>query len=181
VGDRREWPVVAGERADRNHGGGVPVGGPAGFDDDDVGIDDTDLHTAAKCGADRVGGQAAVGEQNLDQGTGAGLITEAVSGRCPVVLVVDTEHPRRSRSRQGGGPGQRAGLDPQHLQVVVQHQRLGPFGDQPGMGGDDAGTLEDVDRVGAEADLDTAADEPGPGPSRSIGGHTPATWRRPVV
>ena len=77
---------------------------------------------AAQRGADGVGGQAAVGEQHLDQGAGAGLVAEPAAGQRPEPFVVDAERARGAGPGQRGGAGQGARLDPQHLQVVVQHQ-----------------------------------------------------------
>jgi hypothetical protein len=63
-----------------------------------------------------------VSEEDLDQRPGAGLITETAPGRRPVVLVVDAERPAGPGSGQGGGAGEGTRLDPQHLQVVIEHE-----------------------------------------------------------
>jgi hypothetical protein len=89
---RRQRPVVASEGfADRHHRRFVTVGGPARFDDHDVGIDDADLHAGPQRSADGVGRQAAMSEQHLDEGSGAGLVTEPATRRRPVVRSLSGE------------------------------------------------------------------------------------------
>ena len=64
-------------------------------------------------------------EQHLDQGAGAGGVAALAAGGVPVSLMGGGEGAGRARLGQRGGAGQRAGLAPQDLQVVVQDQDLG--------------------------------------------------------
>lgn len=56
-------------------------------------------------------------------------------------------------------PRTRARLDAEHLEVVVEHQDLGPLTDSPGVVGDDRLAVEGLDPLGAEAHVDAAAGE----------------------
>jgi hypothetical protein len=113
--------VVAGQRADRDHRGGLPAGLTAGLDHDYLRVQDA--------GADRRchrrGGQGAVREQHLDQRPGPGRVAVRAAGGVPVHLAGGGEGAGCPGPGQRGGAGQRAGLAPQHLQVVVQDQGLG--------------------------------------------------------
>jgi len=122
VGDGRQWPVVAGQCTDGHHHRRAVAVGSASFEDDDIGVDDASIDAGSEGGADGVGGQAAMSEQHFDQSAGPGLITEPASRRRPEPLVLDAERTRGPRPGQGGGPRESAGLEPQHLEVVVEDQ-----------------------------------------------------------
>ena len=62
---------------------------------------------------------------------------------------------------QGGGAGHRAGFAVHTFQIVIQDQIFGALVQAPGVLGDEFAGLEHPDLSGAEADLESASDEPG--------------------
>ena len=63
-----------------------------------------------------------MGEQHLDEGTGACLVAESTAGHRPERFVVGAERAAGAGPGERRGAGQGARLDRQYLQVVVQNQ-----------------------------------------------------------
>ena len=90
--------------------------------------------------------QSAVTEQDLDQRPGAGGVTELAAGSVPVALMAGRERAHGAGLSQRRRSGQRAGLVPQHVQVVVQDQYLGVLPGGPFMRGDGPRPVEGLHR-----------------------------------
>ena len=130
------------------------------FDSDDVGVAGADGQRGLQPGGDVLVGHVSVQQQHLDQFAGARAVAVGLAGSRPERLVGGGERPAGPGLHQRGGAGQRAGLEAQHLQVVVQDQHPGAFAAAPFMPDDFAAALEHDELVGAQRHPDPAVDEP---------------------
>ena len=131
------------------------LGRSAGFDGHDCGVDAARTQSPLDAGDDSVGGDGAMSEEHLDDGAGAVAVTPTAAGLNPEPLMGRPEH-TRARARASGVAETGAGLDGQHLQVVVQHQHLVTFA-APGVAGHDQGPVEDLNGLGTDPDIEPLA------------------------
>jgi len=110
-------------------------------------------------GVDRHDRQRAVEQQHLDERAGATRITELPPGTGPEALVGPHERARLPRLGEGERAWQRAGLAHQHLEVVVERQRLLALAGMAPVAGDDPALVEHLDAPGAEPDRDRPTGE----------------------
>jgi hypothetical protein len=132
----------------------------AGFDRDHRRVDRAGGEGSLHASDERVGGDAAMQEQHVDQGAGAVTVPETATGLGPVPLMGRTKHTASPGPGQCGGAGERAGLDGQHFEVVVQGQDLVTL-EGPGVTGHDHRPVEDLDGLGADPDIEPLADMAG--------------------
>lgn len=99
-------------------------------------------------------------EQCVDEGPGAVAVPEAPAGFGPQSFVGGPEGPAGSGPGQGSRAEERPGLDGENLEVVIEDQDLVAL-QTAGMAGGDGSAVEDLDGLGADADIDTPADETG--------------------
>ena len=83
-----------------------------------------------------------MGQEDLDQRAGAAGIAHDPAGRVPIPLVRGGERPAGLGLCQRRGPGQRAGLTDEDLEVVVERQRFEVPPEQPVMAPDDGPAVE---------------------------------------
>jgi hypothetical protein len=86
--------------------------------------------------------------------------SEGAAGGVPEPLMGRGERAVRAGGDPRGGPGQRAGLASEDLQVVVQGQVLGALVQRPVVGRDELAVGEGDDRPGAEPGGHPPADQP---------------------
>lgn len=97
----------------------------AGFDSDNISTDRTHREGCPQT-ADHIGVRhIAVKQQHLNQLTGAISVTVGLTRRSPERFMCIGERSTRPRLNQRGSSRQRAGLDFQDLQIVVEIQDLG--------------------------------------------------------
>src|SRR3954470_2524442 len=114
--------VIAGQRTDREHRRNVVVVAgslTAGVDQDRLRVQTGRGDGAVHRSGQHRGGQGPVGQQDLDQGTGAGCVATSTTDRVPIPLVRWGERAHGFGLSQRGGTGHSAGFPGQHLQVVV--------------------------------------------------------------
>jgi hypothetical protein len=105
--------------------------------------------------------QPPVQQQNVDQRPGARRVAVGFDRGGPERLVGHREHAGLAGLRQRGRARQRAGLAQQHLEIVVEDQRVGLLDHRPLVPGDLGAPVQDHQVRGAQHHPHGQADEPG--------------------
>ena len=170
VVDRRGRPVVAGEASPIGTTAARAVaGGAAGLDDDDVGVDDADRRRRPAAPAR----MASAGRLRWASSTSTRARVPAWSPSRRRAIVQNaswsTLNAPQARARASAvAPGRAPGLIAQHLQVVVQHQRLATLGRRAGHGRRRRGGRRAPRRSRRRAGPRRGGRRNAPAPSRSI-------------
>jgi hypothetical protein len=158
----RPGPVEARQRSDRDHlRGWLAVGDAARLDYHHGRLGHAGVDRLAHGPDERVSGQVAVGQQDLDQRPGASCVAVAAPAGGPERVVGGRERALLAGLRERGGAWQRAGLADQDLQAVVQHQGLAALGDRTLVAGDHRPAGADLHHAGAQPHVDPPARKPG--------------------
>ena len=98
-------------------------------------------------------------QEHVDQRLDPGHIAAGLAGRGPERVVGRGECSGGAGLREGGGAGERAGLVPQHFEVVVQLDPGHATGAEARVGGEDGAALEHDHARGPQGHADALADE----------------------
>lgn len=98
-------------------------------------------------------------QEHVDQRLGPGHVAAGLAGRGPDRVVGRGECSGGAGLREGGGAGERAGLVPQHFEVVVQLDPGHATGAEARVGGEDGAALEHEHARGPQGHADALADE----------------------
>lgn len=130
---------------------------PPRLDDDDRRVDHARLESPRHPGDHGTGGKAAVGKEDLDHGSCPFLVAEAPACFGEELVVGRREGTTGACLVKCSGAGERTGLDPEDLEVVVEVEHLGTFLRLPLVGGDELSAFVGLDGLGAEQHVDSPA------------------------
>ena len=88
----------------------------------------------------------------------AETLRQALGGAYKYNPKLDAERARRARSGQRGRAEQRTRFEGEHFEVVIQHEALSAFRDEPRVRRDQPTADERVDGLRAETHIDAVAD-----------------------